>query len=225
MPQIKMPNGDMVQFPDDMPKDQIQRMIEQKFPDAGNTRGGDLARGLLHGATMGQMGQEPSKDASGWRKAGEEIGDVGTSMAAGMIPGGMVAKGAIGAGLGAARPANSWTERAENAAIGGGSALTGGLIGKIPQGVRTALDRIAEMGIGSAVGYSHLGPWGGMGGLWAGKEIGRQIEHMTGGRGLADIAAAIANNPGLASYIGYKAAPGINAAGNFVGQELGKPSQ
>jgi hypothetical protein len=223
--QIKMPNGDMVEFPDDMPKDQIQSMIQKKFPDAGGTRGGDLARGLLHGATMGQVGEAPPENASGWRKAGEEIGDVGTSFATGLIPGGMVAKGVIGAGLGAARPANSWTERAENAAIGGGSALTGGLIGKIPVGVRTALDRIAEMGIGSAVGYSHLGPWGGMGGLWAGKEIGRQIEHMTGGRGLADIVAAIANNPGLASYIGYKASPAIKQAGEYGRQELGKPSQ
>lgn len=34
MPDVKMPDGTMVRFPDDMPPDQIRGMIAQKFPDA-----------------------------------------------------------------------------------------------------------------------------------------------------------------------------------------------
>ena len=34
MPIVAMPNGDQVQFPDDMPKEQIRSMILSKFPDA-----------------------------------------------------------------------------------------------------------------------------------------------------------------------------------------------
>lgn len=33
MPNISMPNGDVVAFPDDMPRDQIKGMITNKFPD------------------------------------------------------------------------------------------------------------------------------------------------------------------------------------------------
>jgi hypothetical protein len=35
MPIVAMPNGDQVQFPDDMPKEQIRSLILSKFPDAG----------------------------------------------------------------------------------------------------------------------------------------------------------------------------------------------
>lgn len=35
MVDVKMPDGVVVRFPDDMPQDQIKAMIQQKFPDAG----------------------------------------------------------------------------------------------------------------------------------------------------------------------------------------------
>jgi hypothetical protein len=35
MVDVKMPDGAVVRFPDDMPADQIKAMIQQKFPDAG----------------------------------------------------------------------------------------------------------------------------------------------------------------------------------------------
>lgn len=34
MPQVRMPDGTIVAFPDDMPAEQIKQMIESKFPDA-----------------------------------------------------------------------------------------------------------------------------------------------------------------------------------------------
>lgn len=33
MPNVAMPNGDIVWFPDDMPREQIKGMIASKFPD------------------------------------------------------------------------------------------------------------------------------------------------------------------------------------------------
>jgi hypothetical protein len=136
----------------------------------------------------------------------------------------MVVKGLVGTGVGAMQPAGSMTERMENAAIGGGSALTGGLIGKMPQGAKTALDRLAEMGIGYATGR-HLGEWGPYAGMFAGRVVGREAERLFGGRGLADLVAAIGRNPGLAAYLGIKASPYAEQAGQYVGQQLGKPSQ
>jgi hypothetical protein len=38
MPIVEMPNGDRVQFPDDMPKEQIRSMIATKFPELQNTQ-------------------------------------------------------------------------------------------------------------------------------------------------------------------------------------------
>jgi hypothetical protein len=229
MPKFELTSPDgkkyQVEGPEGATPEQAYDILQQQLKgQSGNTRGGDLARGLLHGATMGMAGEPPAKDASGWRTAGEEIGDVGTSMAAGLIPGGMVAKGAIGAGLGALQPADSWSDRAKNAAIGGGSAMTGGVIGKMPRGVKTALDTLAEMGIGGTVGHQ-FGNWGTLSGALAGPSILHRLGGLTGGRGLGDLIAAIANNPGLASYIGIKAAPGVEQAGSFVGDQLGKTSQ
>lgn len=215
-----------VEGPEGATQEQAYGILQKQLAaQSGNTRGGDLARGLLHGATMGLAGDAPPENASGWRTAGENIGGVGTSAAAGMIPGGLAVKGLVGAGVGAMQPADSWTGRAENAAIGGGSALTGGVIGKMPQSVKTALDHLAEMGLGGMIGHSYLGPWGSLGGMYAGHNIGSQIGRMTGGRGLADLVAAVARNPGLASYLGIKASPYAEKAGEYVGQQLGKPSQ
>jgi hypothetical protein len=216
-----------VEGPEGATQEQAYGILQKQLAaQSGNTRGGDLARGLLHGATMGLVGEAPPADASGWRKTGETIGGVGTSTAAGFIPGGMVVKGLVGTGVGAMQPADSWTDRAENAAIGGASGLTGGLISKMPQGAKTALDRLAEMGVGATLGrHVGLGEWGPFAGLYAGRMIGREVERLFGGRGLGDLVAAIGKNPGLAAYLGIKASPYAEKAGEYVGQQLGKPSQ
>lgn len=60
MPIVRMPNGDMVNFPDDMPQEQIKGLIAQKFPElaqktplkAPKTAGQnamDVAKGALYG--------------------------------------------------------------------------------------------------------------------------------------------------------------------------------
>jgi hypothetical protein len=48
---------------------------------------------------------------------------------------------------------------------------------------------------------------------------------MFGGRGLGDLVAAIGRNPGLAAYLGIKASPYAQQAGQWAGEQLGKPSQ
>jgi hypothetical protein len=216
-----------VEGPEGATQEQAYGILQKQLAaESGNTRGGDLARGLLHGATMGLAGDAPPEGASGWRQTGETIGNLGTSAAAGFIPGGMAVKGLVGTGVGAMQPAGSMTERLENAAIGGGSALTGGLIGKMPKGAKTALDRLAEMGIGFSAGrHLGLGEWGPFAGLYAGRMIGREAERMFGGRGLGDLVAAIGRNPGLAAYLGIKSSPYAQQAGQWAGEQLGKPSQ
>ena len=48
-----MPNGDQVQFPDDMPKDQIRSLILSKFPDAGRQAAAPADdHGLVHRQAM-----------------------------------------------------------------------------------------------------------------------------------------------------------------------------
>jgi hypothetical protein len=198
--------------------------ILQKQLNAGNTEGGDLARGLLHGATMGQMGEAPGPEASGWRTAGENIGNIGTTALTGLIPGGPVVKGLAGAGVGAMQPADSWKDRMENAGIGALSAYGGGKLAGSPR-VKTALDHLANMGLGMAVGrhMGEIGPWGG---LFAGRYVGREIQNMFGGKGLGDLIGWLAKNPGIAATMGIKlGVPAANEAGKIAGEELGKPSQ
>lgn len=218
-----------VEGPEGSTAEQAYGILRQQLAgQSGATRGGDLARGLAHGVASGlgmsgMVGDAPA-DASGWRTTGENIGQAIPPIAAGFIPGGAAVKTAIGTTMGALQPAGSLTERAENAAIGAGSAWGAGKIAKMGPRVKTALDRLSEMGIGSYFGASHLGPWGGLGGLYAGREIGRHLESIFGG-GLGDLVAFAARNPGLAAYLGIKASPYAEQAGQFVGQQLGKPSE
>lgn len=223
---VTMPNGDVVGFPDEMPDDQIKGMIQKKFPDAGNTRGGDLARGLGHGIVSGLgMGQGAPEGSSGWRQTGEAIGEAIPGIGLSFTPLGRASKTTAGAVTGALQPAKDWKERAENAAIGGGSALIGQGAASYIAKHRTALNALANEAIGSVFGASHLGPWGGLGGLYAGRNVGHLLQNLTGGRGLSDLIRAAANNPGLAAYLGIKASPYASEAGQFVGQELGQPSE
>jgi hypothetical protein len=56
MPIVTMPNGDRVQFPDDMSKDQIKEKIRSKFPedvDSGWQLAGDELKGAARGVGKG----------------------------------------------------------------------------------------------------------------------------------------------------------------------------
>lgn len=57
MPIVEMPDGQQVQFPDEMPKEQIRGLIAQKFPDAVPQQKSTLRKGLEFGVSvpMGAM--------------------------------------------------------------------------------------------------------------------------------------------------------------------------
>jgi hypothetical protein len=236
MPKFELTSPDgkkyQVEGPEGATPEQAYDILQQQLKgQSGNTQGGDLLRGLGHGAmsSFGPSAQAEAdklmgspEGAGAWRQTGETVGGAVPPLATGLIPGGPIVKGLAGAGVGALQPADSWTRRAENAGIGALSAYGGGKLAASP-GVKTALDHLANMGLGMVAG-PHLGEMGRVGGLWAGRAVGREIEHMFGG-GLGDLIGWLAKNPGLAASMGVKAVPAINTAGSYVGTELGKPSQ
>lgn len=63
MPIVGMPDGTQVQFPDEMPSEQIRGLIAQKFPDAAN---------LKQPASFAERFQEPEVEPPGLRPALQE---------------------------------------------------------------------------------------------------------------------------------------------------------
>jgi hypothetical protein len=176
---------------------------------------------------MGLAGDAPEGESRS-RKIGEFAGGAIPSLATGLAPEvGLPLKAAIGAGTGFAQHAPTWGQKFENAGIGGLSALAGGGAAKYLSnpGVRSSLDRLAEMGAGAILGHGSGIPFGTLGGLWAGRSVGNTAQGLAYGHGPSDLLRLILNNPGLASYLGIKASPYAEKAGEFVGQQLGKPSQ
>jgi hypothetical protein len=60
MPQVRMPNGDIVSFPDDMPPEQIRELISRKFPEVSAAPaqpdiGMDVAKSGASGIARGAM--------------------------------------------------------------------------------------------------------------------------------------------------------------------------
>jgi hypothetical protein len=236
MPKFELTSPDgkkyQVEGPEGATPEQAYDILQQQLKgQSGNTQGGDLLRGLGHGAmsSFGPSAQAEAdklmgspEGAGAWRQTGETVGGAVPPLATGLIPGGPLVKGALGAGVGALQPADSWTRRAENAGMGALTAYGGGKLANSP-GVKTALDHLANMGIGSLVGRQ-FGEFGPLGGIYAGEKIGRQVQNMFGG-GLGDLIGWLAKNPGIAATMGVKLVPAINEAGSIAGQELGKPSQ
>ena len=75
---VAMPNGDQVQFPDDMPKEQIRSLILSKFPDAAKQA---AAPADDHGLARRQAMSVPERIASPiteWPQATREISTEGT---------------------------------------------------------------------------------------------------------------------------------------------------
>ncbi len=81
MPVVEMPNGDRVEFPDDMPKEQIRSMIEAKFPEAAHQE--QARRNYERRYTGGIYGDGTSLLA----KAGRFLGASGDAVGAGLTAG------------------------------------------------------------------------------------------------------------------------------------------
>ena len=60
MPQVRMPNGDIVSFPDDMPAEQIRELISRKFPETASASSqpnvmADVAKSGASGVARGAL--------------------------------------------------------------------------------------------------------------------------------------------------------------------------
>lgn len=122
------------------------------------------------------------------------------------VPGGPIAQGVAGGVTGALQPADSWTKRAENAAIGAGSASGLGLLAR-----QLSPHELAHLA-GLALGFPH----GGFGGAYLGGAIGRTRAASQLGQ-LAQFFAS--HYPGAAAELGVTAAPAVERAAGGQAQE------
>lgn len=95
MPQVRMPDGTVVAFPDDMPADQIKQMISTKFPEAapqpapdGVSVAGDVAASGASGAARGtaDLIGLPGSIANAMNSAGQWALGKGYELATGEAP-------------------------------------------------------------------------------------------------------------------------------------------
>lgn len=90
MPVVKMPNGDLVQFPDDMPKEQIRGLIASKFPEvaANNEAPNDEATiwhkigATIDGTAQGMTMATSDEIAAGLQTGFGYLGDYDKALAA-----------------------------------------------------------------------------------------------------------------------------------------------
>lgn len=87
MPIVQMPDGTQVQFPDDMPREQIRDMIATKFPDAvpqsAKVQDARQQLGAISQDPLGNMAREQYNALPGWQKPIVAAGDVGQLVANG----------------------------------------------------------------------------------------------------------------------------------------------
>lgn len=80
MPIVQMPDGTQVQFPDDMPREQIRDMIASKFPDAvpqsANVQDARQQLGAISQDPFGNMAREQYNALPGWQKPIVAAGDI-----------------------------------------------------------------------------------------------------------------------------------------------------
>lgn len=235
--QIQTPDGKKykVDGPEGYTQEQAYKDLQGHLggKTGGPTIGGDLLRGLVHGAgsSMGMQDLAPSafgpepEDESASRQTGEFIGGVIPPTVAGVFaPEGLALKAAFGAATGALQPAQDWQERFSNIGYGAAGAFGGSALSKLPRYTKTGLNRLAEMAAGYMSGGAHA-PFGHYAGAALGHFAGRDLERMFGGKGLTDLVSWIASNPGLAAYLGVKASPYASQAGEWVGEQLSEPSE
>lgn len=87
MPDVRMPDGAVVRFPDEMPPEQIKSIIATKFPNVGRAPESQQSQDLR--AELSAMTQNPSKAAydrlPGWQKPLVAASDVASRAADGLM--------------------------------------------------------------------------------------------------------------------------------------------
>jgi hypothetical protein len=151
---------------------------------------GELAAegGKMFGMKPGQVFSDEEKaDIRPTEQLGRIVGRAGVP-----TPGGPLVQGAVGGVEGALQPADSWTDRAKNAAIGAGSASGLAAIAR-----RVPPRELAHIA-GLLSGFSH----GGFGGAYLGGSLGRT--HLAGRLGQL-VQSFATHYPGVAAQLGIGA--------------------
>ena len=139
----------------------------------------------MFGAKPGQVFQDEEKaDIRPTEKLGRMVGRAGVP-----VPGGALVQGAVGAGMGALQPADSWTDRAKNAAIGAGSA----------SGLSAIARRVSPHDLAHVAGLLTGAGAHGFGGAYIGGQLGRTQFGGQLGRLVQTLAMRY---PGLAAELG-----------------------
>lgn len=216
MPVVEMPNGDRVEFPDDMPRAQIRDLIATKFPEAVPTQqtgsadpgalrpAGITSRGLVEGAIsgIGGLGSLPLDAAYNVGAAAYNNligGEPGDRIEYGMPVTGAVAGTAGSAAdmLGLPQPGNQFERMMRSGAAGTAGALTGagagGLARRAGQSAGNALLERTGGAIAAAPGTQAIGG--------AGAGFAGQAAQEAGAGPLGTMAAGIAGGIGASAPI------------------------
>jgi hypothetical protein len=87
MPTVKMPNGDLVEFPDDMPREQIKAQILKWFPDAGKGAA-EKPAAEPHESTLQWAGRQALDFGKGAAQSiGSTVAGLGEILPGGNLPG------------------------------------------------------------------------------------------------------------------------------------------
>lgn len=228
MPIVEMPNGDQVEFPDDMPKEQIGALIRQKFPEAvpdpSVYGANDYQRRAKGEAALMQEGRQQGAVGDFFESALTNI-PFGRSIAA--IPGGVYRsfRDDVGFGEGYNREkalideqARMRSERSPKADIAG--AVTGAVAGAVPvvKGAQAiGLGLRAGAGLGSRVAAGAAGG-AGMGAVYGfdqGVGFSERSGNAVSGAGLGAVTGAAIPALGAgARKVGERAMSSVRAALN-----------
>ncbi|CAB4214648.1 hypothetical protein UFOVP1454_59, partial [uncultured Caudovirales phage] len=186
MPVVEMPNGDMVDFPDDMPKEQIKGLIGSKFPELAQAPQGVVS--LAASAIPAQPLTLADRIAESLSKRGQNISDIAQGRQAGNQTGFESSLQSVG-----------------QAAAGVGDVIGQGIISAAKSGYEQ-LDPINQDALklmGKDILKSDIGQLG-MKALQTGTEAYGQFKAAYP-RAAADLEAAV--NIGTVGFGGAKAAP------------------
>jgi hypothetical protein len=215
MPDIAMPNGDIVNFPDDMPKEQIKGLIASKFPEVAKPKSSP-AMDVFKGAKEG-IKQGTTFGFNDEIQAGVAAGSVGLQNLIGMDTGGLKAGEAYDQAL------NDFRQQSKEAkANAGGSFLAGELAGALTSGAGIAKAAPAFMtgGTGGTALQGAIG--GGLRGAGGGALSGGVYGFGTGEGGAASRIGNAAMVGALGGGIGGVAGAAGGALSNSLANRAAK---
>jgi hypothetical protein len=124
MPIVKMPDGVNVQFPDDMPREQIRDLIAKKFPDV--VQSSAMAEGMANSSRMSQVFDNKAPAPTG---SPDLMGSTAATLS-GLVSGIPVV--------------GPMAQNVSDAIVGAGSVLTGGDYGETVEGLQQRRQELTD---------------------------------------------------------------------------------